>query len=174
MRVAVVIYGLVRHNCTRVNFERAWIDPLRRHNQQRQQPQSYQVDVFISGNVASAESEKDAEGAQARHYAMHSNPALWWEAYRPCIAEFVDQDVFTGMLHDDVHRTCGTYGERWPHQRHQPKCTTTLNYFRALHAQERATSLIQRHELRTHQRYDMVANARIDVLFTHVVAAPAV
>lgn len=189
VRIAVVMYGMVRHRCTRLTFQKAWVDPIRKHvaamsgagaggvsdtahtrHHSAGRYYTFHLDVFVNANVL-----RDPPNARtlSKINSFALDKATWWGEYRPCIAEFVYQDSFAADVEQAVDQTCGVYGQDWDTPSGKPAapadCAYTTNYFRALHSQERAAALIQRHEERTDTRYDVIANARIDVLFTHAV-----
>ncbi|KAH8074123.1 hypothetical protein JL721_2685 [Aureococcus anophagefferens] len=82
-RIAVALFGLVRHNCTMANFERFLVAPLLAHRGHQ-----YTMDVFLHANVV-------AKITNARTNEDHEVLPGYvdWARFAPCRYTLEDQDV---------------------------------------------------------------------------------
>ena len=91
IRLAIALYGLMRHNCSTANFRNVFFAPLARS------PQRYSIDVFLRVNIADSDTTKTVPGRH-RSYYDRSNPdhpdRFAWSHFNPvCVFAAEDQDV---------------------------------------------------------------------------------
>lgn len=151
LRVALVFSGLMRSVCPVLNFKEVFLNPLRLDKKE-----NYIVDVIVSVNLVKYEKPYGGDVAPV------SADPLSFLLFKPCSYVAHHQGSLDKRLSRILNATCHRYGDAW----NDPTCMTTMNFLRFMHAQKEAARLIMVREAATKFRYDVVVNARIDVLFT--------
>lgn len=151
LRVALVLSGLMRSKCPTINFQDVFFKPLRQDKEA-----NYVVDVIVSVNLVKFE-----KAFQQNTFAAVVDPLNFLQ-FKPCAYTAQDQGSLDMKLYPILNATCGRYGDAWK----DPTCMTTMNFLRAMGAQQEAARIIVGREKTKRILYDVVVNARIDVLFT--------
>ena len=155
LRVALGMYGLVRHPCPEANIARVFFQPLR-----NVEGFNFQIDTFVSTNVLT---HAEIGGRPGSHVGPYDLPAQSeFMNFNSCHSSVLDQEAVDYDTRGELNATCRTYGDAWG----DSTCRTTHNFLTALHAQRRVGQLIQAHEQHAQFQYDVVVVARVDVLFT--------
>ena len=155
LRVALAMYGLVRHPCPEANIARVFFQPLR-----KVEGFNFQIDTFVATNVLTHAEEGGRPGAKVGSYEVVAQSEFM--NFNSCHSSVLDQEAVDYDTRGLLNATCGTYGDAWGDK----TCRTTHNFLTALHAQRRVSQLIRAHEQHAQFQYDVVVVARVDVLFT--------
>ena len=157
IRVAFGFYGLPRYACTSDNIPAVMFEPLANDTRF-----NYVYDVFMHLNYVrfpynprSAESGRNAIDPYA------------YQRYRACYYTVEDQSLIDRELLPVLNGTLKKWGDYWK----TPSGSTTVNFLRAMKSQHRVADLIIAQEMTQGFKYDVVVNARVDVLFTREIAA---
>lgn len=110
LRMALVLYGLVRHRCTEANFEQALIRPLR-----HVPAASFAVETYVAANVLTSNERGDRgpPGSWGRAKSYHPLPQTEYARFHPCHSSAVDQLEVSYDVGPILNATCGQYGDAW-------------------------------------------------------------
>jgi hypothetical protein len=159
LRVALGMYGLVRHMCPEANIARVFYEPLR-----RVVGLSFEVDTFMAANILThSETPTDRRDTVEHFGAYKPLSQTEYMNFNPCHISVMDQDMVDYETLGSLNATCGKYGDHWKDK----TCRTTHNLLSALHAQRRLGHLIRANERTAKFEYDFLVVARVDVLFTN-------
>ena len=153
-RIAVALFGLVRHNCTMANFERFLVAPLLAHRGHQ-----YTMDVFLHANVV-------AKITNARTNEDHEVLPGYvdWARFAPCRYTLEDQDVLDIKL-ARLRRRVVEHGKDF----YGDNGDSIKNLLRALYSLKQSAHLVEARELELQRRYHTVVSVRVDTIFTREV-----
>ncbi|KAH8050758.1 hypothetical protein JL722_11090 [Aureococcus anophagefferens] len=151
-RIAVALFGLVRHNCTMANFERFLVAPLLAHRGHQ-----YTMDVFLHANVVAkitnARTNEDHEVLPGSSTGRASRRAATRSRTRTCSTS---SSRGCGGASSSTARTLRR--QRRLDQEPAPRSTRSSS--------PRTSS---RRELELQRRYHTVVSVRVDTIFTREV-----
>ena len=152
LHLAFGFYGLPRHICTSANIKSVIFDPLH-----ETKDFNFIYDVFAHINYVpypfdprSSDSGRNAIDPYA------------YRRYKACYYTVEDQKLVDKELVPILNGTLKRWGDYWK----TPSGSTTVNLIRALKSQHRIADLITAQEGVQGFKYDIIINARVDVLFT--------
>jgi len=99
IRVAIALYGLVRHNCSSANFDRVFLQPLREDPRRR----TYVVDVLLHANIAVSD-----RSVRSREFGESVLDRYAWASYNPCVFSAQDQSAIDRLIEPTFRATFGT------------------------------------------------------------------
>lgn len=150
-RVAIALFGLVRHNCTMPNFERMVLAPLLHHR-----PHPYTVDVVLHANVV-----ERITNARTNERAQELPGAGDWARFAPCRYALEDQDALDMRLERlkrwIVGHTLDSYSDGGE---------SVMNLLRALYSLKQSALLVEARERALGRAYHVVVSVRVDTIFT--------
>lgn len=153
-RVAIALFGLVRHNCTMPNFERFVLAPLLHHR-----PHPYTVDVVLHANVV-----ERITNARTNEQAAALPGSGDWARFAPCRYSLEDQDALDLRLERlkrrIVENALDTYSDGGE---------SVKNLLRALYSLKQSAHLVEARELALGRPYHVVVSCRVDTIFTREV-----
>ena len=157
IRIAFGFYGLPRHTCTSMNIHKVMFEPI--GNDTRF---NYEYDIFMHLNFVQFPSDPRSTDNGRNAIDPHA-----YRRYRACYYTVEDQTLIDKELLPVLNGTLKKWGDYW----RNPSGSTTINHLRALKSQHKVADLIVAQEELQGTKYDIVVNARVDVLFTREIAA---
>ena len=165
IRIAIALFGLIRHNATAINFENMLLKPLLKY-----QDHAYSADVLLHTNVVDR-----INNPRGKEVNVELPGPDAWEAFRPCRYSVEDQGVIDYKLSPlirsfrktqlaGIHRTRSNI-----QQGREENSASLMNLLRALYSLRASGGLIRGHEVATGRTYDVVVSARVDTIFTREV-----
>lgn len=165
IRIAIALFGLIRHNATAINFENMLLKPLLRYTEH-----TYSADVLLHTNVV--DRINNPRGKEL-NVALPDPDA--WEAFRPCRYSVEDQGVVDWKLSTllrsfrkvqlaGIHRT-----RNHPETGREANSASLMNLLRALYSLRATGGIIKGREAATGRMYDVIVSARVDTIFTREV-----
>lgn len=115
IRIAIALYGLVRHNCSSANFDRVFLQPLREDPRRR----TYVVDVLLHANIAVSD-----RSVRSREFGESTLDRYAWASYNPCAFSAQDQSAIDALIEPTFR---ATYGTAHHNDRRRSRSSSVLN-----------------------------------------------